>query len=74
MDAQTPVSTFQDAVDLKTLKPDLKVFVSIGGWTFSDDGTATEPVFGNIARSLINRQKFFEQLVKVPKLIRVRWR
>jgi chitinase len=64
MDAQTPVSTFQDAVDLKMLKPDLKIFVSIGGWTFSDNGTATQPVFGNIARSSTNRQKFANNLLK----------
>ena len=64
MDAQTPVSTFQDAVDLKALKPDLKVFVSIGGWTFSDNGTATQPVFGNIARSSTNREKFANNLLK----------
>lgn len=64
MDAQTPVSTFQDAVDLKALKPDLKVFVSIGGWTFSDNGTATQPVFGNIARSSTNREKFAKNVLK----------
>ena len=64
MDAQTPVSTFQDAVSLKDLKPGLKVFVSIGGWTFSDNGTATQPVFGNIARSADNRQIFADNLLK----------
>lgn len=64
MDAQTPVSTFEDVVALKDLKPDLKVFVSIGGWTFSDNGTATQPVFGNIARTSDNRQKFANNLLK----------
>ncbi|EUC49054.1 glycoside hydrolase family 18 protein [Bipolaris oryzae ATCC 44560] len=64
MDAQTPVSTFEDVVALKDLKPDLKVFVSIGGWTFSDNDTATQPVFGNIARTSDNRQKFANNLLK----------
>ena len=64
MDAQTPTSTFQDAVSLKSLKPDLKVFVSIGGWTFSDNKTATQPVYGNIARASANRQKFAANLLK----------
>jgi chitinase len=64
MDAQTPVSTFQDAVSLKDLKPDLKIFVSIGGWTFSDNDTVTQPVFGNIARSADNRQRFAGNLLK----------
>ncbi|KAF2009039.1 glycoside hydrolase family 18 protein [Aaosphaeria arxii CBS 175.79] len=64
MDPQTPISTFQDIVSLKDLKPDLKVFVSIGGWTFSDNDTATQPVFGNIARSENNRQRFANKLLK----------
>jgi chitinase len=64
MDAQTPTSTFDDVVSLKGLKPDLKIFVSIGGWTFSDNDTATQPVFGNIARSSSNRQKFVDNLLK----------
>ncbi|KAF2130126.1 glycoside hydrolase family 18 protein, partial [Dothidotthia symphoricarpi CBS 119687] len=64
MDAQTPTSTFQDAVSLKDLKPNLKIFVSIGGWTFSDNGTTTQSVFGNIARNASNRQKFADNLLK----------
>jgi len=64
MDAQTPVSTFQDVVSLKDLKPDLKVFVSIGGWTFSDNDTATQPVFGHIARTGGLRQRFADNLLK----------
>lgn len=64
MDAQTPVSTFEDVVSLKDLKPDLKIFVSIGGWTFSDNDTVTQDVFGNIARSAEKRQKFADNLLK----------
>jgi chitinase len=64
MDAQTPISTFQDVVSLKDQKPDLKVFVSIGSWTFSDNDTATQPVFRDIARSATNRQKFADNLLK----------
>jgi chitinase len=41
----------------------LEVFVSIGGWTFSDNGTATQPVFGDIASTDANRQKFADRLV-----------
>lgn len=32
MDTATPADLFQSVADLKTNKPDLKVFVSIGGW------------------------------------------
>lgn len=31
MDAQTPAKTFQDVVDLKGIKPSLRIYVSIGG-------------------------------------------
>ncbi|KAF3055152.1 Killer toxin subunits alpha/beta [Daldinia childiae] len=64
MDAATPVSTFQDLADLKLLNPNLEIFVSIGGWTFSDNGTATQPVFGNIAQSATNRQTFANNVLQ----------
>lgn len=63
MDAATPISLFDDLSDLKTTNPDLKIFVSIGGWTFSDNDTYTQPIFGNIARSSANRQLFADGLV-----------
>ncbi|KAG6039144.1 hypothetical protein E4U41_003160 [Claviceps citrina] len=63
MDAATPTSLFDDLSALKTTNPDLKIFVSIGGWTFSDNDTYTQPIFGNIARSSSNRQLFADGLV-----------
>lgn len=64
MDPSTPKSLFQDATDTKKFKSDLKVFVSIGGWTFSDNGTATQAVYGDIASTAGNRQKFADNVVK----------
>lgn len=32
MDAATEASLFSDTANLKIVKPDLKVFVSVGGW------------------------------------------
>jgi chitinase len=32
MDAATETSLFSDVANLKIVKPDLKVFVSVGGW------------------------------------------
>ena len=32
MDAATPESLFREVPNLKSIKPDLKVFISIGGW------------------------------------------
>lgn len=64
MDAATPSSTFSDLADLKWTNPNLEIFISIGGWTFSDNETATQPVFGNIARSSSNRKQFADILLK----------
>jgi chitinase len=64
MDAATPARTFEDVAGLKLSNPNLQIFVSLGGWTFSDNGTATQPVFGNIARSSANRQKFADNLLQ----------
>ncbi|KAI7201665.1 glycoside hydrolase family 18 protein [Hortaea werneckii] len=63
METSTPGSLFDDTTILKQIKPDLEVWVSIGDWTFSDDNTATQPVFGEIAGSSIKRQQFANNLV-----------
>ncbi|KAG6194205.1 hypothetical protein E4U10_003178 [Claviceps purpurea] len=62
MDASTSISLFDDMSDLKTTNPRLEIFVSIGGWTFSDNDTYTQPIFGNIARSSENRQLFADKV------------
>lgn len=64
MDQLTPESLFQEVADVKKFKSDIKVWVSVGGWTFSDNGTSTQPVFGNIAASAANRQTFANNVVK----------
>jgi chitinase len=64
MDAATPAKTFEDVASLKLSNPKLQLFVSLGGWTFSDNDTATQPVFGKIARSSSNRDKFASNLLK----------
>lgn len=64
MDAATPVSLFDDVAALKDIKPQLQLYLSIGGWTFSDNHTVTQPVFGNIARSPTNRQTFANNLLR----------
>ena len=64
MDELTGQYLFQEVAQLKDIKKDLKVWISIGGWTFSDNGTATQPVFGNIARTQANREKFAKKLLR----------
>ncbi|KAK2013706.1 bacteriodes thetaiotaomicron symbiotic chitinase [Colletotrichum eremochloae] len=55
---------WQVTVDAKQYNPNLKVYVAVGGWTFSDNGTVTQPLFGDIARTEASRQKFADGVVK----------
>ncbi|KAK2742839.1 hypothetical protein FQN57_005130 [Myotisia sp. PD_48] len=64
MDSLTPERLFQETVGTKLYRSSLKVWLSVGGWTFSDNGTVTQPIFGNIARSEANRRKFAKNAVK----------
>ena len=67
MDTSTPTDLFQTTADVKTFKSgnaELQVFVSIGGWTFSDNGTVTQPLFGEIAADSTKRQTFANNVVK----------
>jgi chitinase len=70
MDGLTPASLFTQTADVRTFKSglsDLEVFVSLGGWTFSDNDTATQPTFGDISRTEGNRQTFANNLVDFMK-------
>ncbi|KAF9249765.1 CAZyme family GH18 [Penicillium roqueforti] len=67
MDSDTPSSLFKDATNVKSIKSDIKVFVSVGGWTFSDNGTATQPLYGEIAASATKRQTFADNVVHFLK-------
>ncbi|KAL2807584.1 glycoside hydrolase superfamily [Aspergillus granulosus] len=70
MGSLTPASLFTQTADVRTFKTglsDLEVFVSLGGWAFSDSETATQPTFGDIARTESNRQAFANNLVDFMK-------
>lgn len=67
MDEATPEALFARTTDIKNTKSrnaDLEVFISIGGWTFSDNNTATQPLFSEISASENKRQKFADNLVQ----------
>ncbi|OHW99356.1 chitinase [Colletotrichum incanum] len=64
MDMKHEDDLWQITVDSKKYNPNLKVYVAVGGWTFSDNGTVTQPLFGEIARTEANRQKFADGVVK----------
>ncbi|KAE8150566.1 hypothetical protein BDV25DRAFT_172049 [Aspergillus avenaceus] len=63
MDSSTPESLFKDTTNIKSIKEDIKVFVSIGGWAFSDNGTATQPLLGEISADEKKRKKFANNVV-----------
>ncbi|GIJ91962.1 hypothetical protein Asppvi_010937 [Aspergillus pseudoviridinutans] len=67
MDGSTPATLFQETTNLKSIKQDIKVFVSIGGWTFSDNDTSTQPLFGQIAADATKRQRFADNVVYFMK-------
>lgn len=70
MESDMPTSLFVETADLRTLNSgarDVEIFVSIGGWSFSDNFTATQPIFSDIAASETNRNKFANNLVNFLK-------
>ncbi|KAH8706988.1 hypothetical protein GQ44DRAFT_831181 [Phaeosphaeriaceae sp. PMI808] len=57
-------SLFKEITATKDYNPSLKVFISVGGWTFSDNGTVTQPLLSEISSSDSNRRKFADNVVK----------
>lgn len=65
-----PSSLFVETSDIRSLAagiPNVEIFISIGGWTFSDNLTTTQAVFSDIAASETNRNKFANNLVSFLK-------
>ncbi|KAI0543166.1 carbohydrate-binding module family 18 [Xylaria digitata] len=58
-----PDSVITDVMALKQQNPGIKMIISLGGWTFSDNGTDTQPVFGDIVSSTANQLKFIGKLL-----------
>lgn len=54
---------YQRLTYLKTLDPDLKVFIAVGGWTFNDPGP-TARVFSDIISDSSKSDKFITSVVK----------
>ncbi|KAJ4003710.1 hypothetical protein NW766_012161 [Fusarium irregulare] len=67
MDSQTPESLFKTITSIKSMKSGLgdpvEVWVAIGGWTFSNNHTDTQPVFTEISKNEANRQRFANNAV-----------
>ncbi|KAM7216064.1 hypothetical protein V8F06_008537 [Rhypophila decipiens] len=64
MDGSTSTQLFHSTTAIKKLKPGLEVWASLGGWTFSDNHTVTQPLLGDIARSAAKRQQFANHVLR----------
>ncbi|KEQ68489.1 glycoside hydrolase, partial [Aureobasidium namibiae CBS 147.97] len=58
----TDVPLYKRLTALKRRDKDLKVFIAIGGWTFSDPGS-TATTFSDLAGSEQNQKAFFKSLI-----------
>jgi len=58
---------FADFTALKAKNQAVKYVVALGGWTFNDNLTATQPVFHDIVSSPANRATLISNLIKIFK-------
>lgn len=54
---------FPEVTALKTQNTALKVLVSLGGWTFNDNGTSTQPVFSDMVSTPSKRATAFSNIL-----------
>jgi len=59
----TSEEVYREIANLKRRAPGLKIWISLGGWTFNDPGP-TQNVFSDLASSADKRMKFIENLAK----------
>jgi GH18 family chitinase len=60
---QADIDLYRRVTYLKTIDPDLKVFIAIGGWAYNDPGP-TATTFSNLAASKEKQKTFFKSLVR----------
>jgi chitinase len=63
MDSDTPSSLFQDITNVRSIQSNIEVVMTAGGWTFSNNSTATQPLHGEIAADATKRQEFANDIV-----------
>ncbi|KAJ6287495.1 hypothetical protein J3E71DRAFT_358329 [Bipolaris maydis] len=64
---RTSDKVFSQITNLKQKAPGLKIWISLGGWTYSDNDTDTQAVWGDLSRTNANRYKFAANLHKFMK-------
>lgn len=63
MDDRTPEDMFSRVTSAKERNSDLKVYVALGGWTFSDNDTVTQAVFPNLVKTRPARSRFITNMI-----------
>ncbi|KAI1281725.1 carbohydrate-binding module family 18 [Xylaria sp. FL0933] len=58
------ISIISQIMGLKENAPGLRIYLSLGGWSYSDNGTATQAVWGDLSSTAEKRNKFIDQLAK----------
>jgi chitinase len=60
-------SEWSQITNLKQRAPGIKVWISLGGWTFSDNNTDTQSVWGDLASTPSSRSTFTSNLYNFMK-------
>ncbi|KAI0806563.1 carbohydrate-binding module family 18 [Xylaria sp. FL0064] len=54
------ISIISQIMGLKENAPGLRIYLSLGGWSYSDNGTATQAVWGDLSSTAEKRNKFID--------------
>ncbi len=58
-----PDDVITQIAGLKQINPGVKMMISLGGWSFSDNDTDTQPVFGDMVSSVGKQLLFITKLL-----------
>ena len=56
------IETIKNITAIKQRAPGLQIWLSLGGWTYSDNDTNTQPVWGDVVRTPASRAQFITNL------------
>jgi chitinase len=62
-----PIQDYKAVANIKTRAPKLKVWLSLGGWTFSDNDTRWQEVWSDMTSKPLNRLNFVDNLERFMK-------
>ncbi|RAH42220.1 glycoside hydrolase, partial [Aspergillus brunneoviolaceus CBS 621.78] len=60
---ETEATLLQEIGSLKLIQPNLQIWLSLGGWSFSDADESTHYTFSNLAASEADQKAFFASLI-----------